>query len=134
MEIRPFSQIRDYARVAGWWESAGFEPLAPDALPQYGFVVNDICAGWLYRTDSSMAVIEWIVADPESDKEQRSQALDALLDKLLETARGVGITRIFTSANHPRLIERYERHGGVAAESNMTNVWWRLEKAPKETR
>jgi hypothetical protein len=91
-------------------------------LPAVGFIVPDTAAGFLYRTDSAIAWIEWIVANPAAPKLQRSEALNLIISSLTEAARTMGFKAIFTSAHHPGLIGRFKEHGFTETDSAVTHL------------
>lgn len=122
---RPYNPS-DYALLSEWWAAHNWPPMPEQFLPRTGVVVEvedkAVCAGFLYKTDSAFAWLEWVVSDPKSDKLERSQALDTLIGSLLHIAQSLGFQAIHTSARHPGLIERYQAHGFVLADTQMTNL------------
>jgi hypothetical protein len=125
VEIKPLGPF-DYAHVSAWWQAQNWPVIPQEMLPSTGLIVESegekLAAGFLYKTDSKIAWLEFLVGNPESDKMKRRQALDALIQGLCDEARESGFTRIFTSAQHPGLIERYKGHGFMETDKNMTNL------------
>src|SRR5688572_25462795 len=78
-----FEQIRDWLRFRK-------EDIVPKALPENGFIIPGKAAGFLYRTDSSVAWIENIVAAPGLSREERSEAVDAVIAAVIERAKELG--------------------------------------------
>lgn len=126
LRIRQFEAARDYPTVAAWWAGHGWEPVPEAVLPPTGYVVEfvnkPIVAGWLYRTDSAIAWLEWVISDPTSTPGPRNKATDRLISTASEAAKALGHTVIFSSLTHPRLIQRYENHGFKVTETQMTNL------------
>lgn len=112
----------DYATLAKWWTAQNFPTIAPEYLPQCGLIVDGLCAGFLYESDSAIAWVEWIVANPEAEKALRREALDKLLDALVLHAKERGYKAIFTSVAHPGLLERYKQHGFVVTDNGVTHL------------
>lgn len=125
MEIRPYTKL-DYVRLESWWKGHKWTPLHSDCLPETGFIVNNICAGFLYKTDSNIAILEFVIADPESDKKERDKALDCLFDTLINTAKEMGFHNIMGWLNHPSLVKRYEKFGFGITHSDVIEVARRL--------
>jgi hypothetical protein len=121
MEARRYTEA-DHATLAQWWAAQSWPTIPETMLPKTGFIVDGICAGFLYRTDSSMTILEWIVANPNSDKIQRRQALDLVIAALLDEAKRGGSSAVFTSCNHKGLLARYEAHGFQVTDTGMTNL------------
>ena len=126
-KLKKFDKEQDYAQVAQWWEAQDFAPIAPECLPETGYIVNDCVAGFMYKTDSKFAWIEWIVSDPESNPLVRRASVPILVDTLVEAAREEGFTRIISSIEHPSLKKVYTEAGAIEADQNMTNYIWRLD-------
>ncbi len=105
-----------------WWKGHKWEVMPLDMLPPTGFIVGNICAGFIYKTDGKLNMFEWVVSDPTSSKEDRAQALDILIDAVLEESQRDGAKIVFTSVQHPRLIERYKKQGFVVGDEGMTNL------------
>ena len=127
MQVRDFNRLADHPMVCRWWHAQKWPAIALDALPRTGLVgtTDDgvpLAAGWLYQTDSSIGWVEWIVGDPEADKEQRSEALDLLISKLVERSLDLGIKALFTSCSNERLIERYKKAGFQVTDTSMSNL------------
>lgn len=82
-------------------------------LPRFGFVVDGIVAGFLYRTDSAVCYLDSFISDPKSDRDARRAALDLLIDALKAEAKELKFTAIVAppSSNLTDLIARAERHG-----------------------
>jgi hypothetical protein len=125
MAVRPYAPS-DYPLVSTWWAAHQWPVIPEPLLPQTGFISSDICAGFLYRTDSQFALLEWVVADPSSAPAARDRALDELIEALIRRAGELGATVLFTSLRHPRLMERMKRHGFIESDSGMTNLVRRI--------
>lgn len=112
---------KDYTTVCGWWLARGW-PVAPKhCLSTTGLIVPEVCAGWIYKSDSSIAWMEWIISNPNTESTKRAEALDVLIDALVAQAKDGGFKHIFSSISHPSLMARYEKHGFQATDKNMTN-------------
>lgn len=127
MKIRPFNPVYDYGTVAAWWTAHKWPVLPKIALPPTGFVVVDaddkmFCAGWLYKTDSPISALEWIVADPLATPEERDSALDVLIEALIAKAHEFKKPMIFTSVVHPKLLDRLLKHGFIVTDSQVLNL------------
>ena len=115
-----------YDLICTWWEARSWPVIPWTTLPSNGYVVYEdekpIIAGFLYLSDSALGMIEWIVASPDTTKEERARGFDRLMEELLKTAKENDIQILYTSLNHPKLIEKYEKHNFVKAETDVTNM------------
>ena len=99
-----FEQIRSWLRFRS-------EDIVPKALPENGFIVPGKAAGFLYRTDSSVAWIENIVAAPGLSREERSEAVDAVFTAIIERARELGFELLVGYTVLDAVVQRAQRFG-----------------------
>jgi N-acetylglutamate synthase-like GNAT family acetyltransferase len=125
MNIRMFEKT-DYPQVSQWWTEHKWPSIDHEHLPENGYIVEGYCAGFIYKTDSAFGLLEFVVANPKTDKDERAEALDLLLDTMIKKAKELKIKSLFTSLEHPKLIERYRKHGFMVSDTNMTNMIMRL--------
>ncbi len=87
-----------------WWIDKNWSIPTPDALSTTGIMIyyddKPLCSAWLYQTDSSMAVIGFMIADERRGK-IKSEGIKLLLLKLEEVGKNLGFRSIFfpTSSN-----------------------------------
>lgn len=89
---------RDLITIGEWYRKRGIV-FDTSFLPPFGLIADGICAGFLYRTDSPVAVVGNLVSDPDGDRETRSQALDLLIEMLYSRARFEGFKRVTAASN-----------------------------------
>lgn len=100
-----------YAQVKGWWEAYG-QPVIPEAsLPKVGFIVQGLAAGFLYQTDSDLALAENFITDPVSYWADRSAALDAILEAITAYATQSGFRHVLGLTTSQAMYERCLRFG-----------------------
>ena len=116
----------DYELVASWWTGQKWNAVPSDMLPDLGLIsiIDDkpVCAGFLYTSNSKTVWMEWVIADPNSDKQTRALALEQLIDNLLTLAQLKKAKYVVTSVMHPKLIERLEQKGFIKTDTNMQNM------------
>lgn len=122
MQIRKYVSSQDYFSIAVWWNEQKWTSIPQDHLPEHGFIVEGIAAGFLYKTDSKFALLEFVIANPSTSKEERSEALDLIIDNLLNLAKELEFKSVFSSITHPKLVNRYKEHGFTVTDENMTNL------------
>ena len=125
-------RFEDYDNLVKWGEFWRF-PMPPmDFLPNDGVLFNglmicneedDICAGFIYETNSAVCWMEYIISNPTiRDKEERKESLSMLIECLSETARNRGFKYIFTVVKNDNLIEKYLDNGFVRGTVNSTEM------------
>lgn len=127
---RDISLKEDYPILAEWWKSyKKWRPVNKLLLPDIGTAVtwneNLAAAGFLYTTNSKIAWIEWVVADPSLDKNTRKNAVIEVLEALTKKAKAAGAAVIYT--NIDQNFESYKttlkENGFMEAERNSMNLW-----------
>lgn len=119
LRVRPYTS-EDYPALESYWEYHKFPPVPREVLPPTGLVVEAeglICAGWVYKTDSPIAWIEWIVANPMTIKQKKDEALNLLIESLIAECKDYPV--IFTSTVLPKLADRLESFGFAKGDMAM---------------
>lgn len=68
----------------------------------------DICAGFIYFTNSRLVWIEYIVSNYEYKEKDRAEALRFLIDEICHISKVRGKKAVFTSVKNKNLIKHYE--------------------------
>lgn len=115
MKVIEYSK-KHYEEVCKWWTVRNWMIIPENVLPKTGVIIAtkdgvNICAGWLYRTDSNLCAIEWVISNPESAREQRDEAQDLLFKSLLDRLE-VG-EMVLGFSEFEAMTERYEKHGFI---------------------
>lgn len=84
----------DYKRLQALYASWDLKTPDPMFLPNTGYMVDDVAAGFLYFTDSKIAIIDNFIANKQSSKEERDKALDGIVEALLASAKTGGAKMI----------------------------------------
>jgi hypothetical protein len=113
----------DFEDVMRWFKLRGWPQLPLSMFPQTGAIVEGQAAGFLYRTDSAVGWIEWVVSNPE---ERHDGAVEAVLNHLLEKAKELGMEVILSTLKTPSQVAKYLKVGFEATDTCMTNVIRRL--------
>ena len=127
MDVRLVTE-RSYSNtLCKWWIDWRWTPPTFDMLPSTGVIVSidgiDVCAGFLYKTDSKMAWIEYIISNFEyKDREKRKKAIEFLINVLSEFANDSGFKYLYTSLKSKSLIERYANCGFITGDSNCQEM------------
>jgi len=122
MKVERYDPQLHRAWLRDWLDWHDERPLAPELLPPTGFVVPELAMGFLYGTDSKMALIEVLISNPMASRELRSQALDAVVEAIIAEAQARGFTRLLGYTALPAVVGRAERHGFGAGAERYTLV------------
>jgi hypothetical protein len=117
MEIRKLI-TSDYDTLCEWWGQWGWAAPPIDFLPEEGcggFIVEDngvgICAGFAYITNSKVGWSEFIISNKEYKSNDRSEAIDLLIETINLLLKNMGCKYVYTSVKNTALINRYKKHG-----------------------
>jgi len=110
IKMRAFEK-KDYAILCHWcWLRD--KPSPPEwAVPDTGFIVDHVAAGFLILTSNGCAILDFYVSNPNSNKDERDKALDLITEELIEAAREVGVRLLVCSSRSEAIKVRAMKHG-----------------------
>ena len=130
--VRGFNLEQDYDMLYKWWRLHNSFPPKRDQLSDCGLIVerenNPICAGFLYSTDSSICVFEFVVCDPTIDKEIRDKALTKLIEEAQKWAAESLYSLIYTSVRGLKYINRLKNAGFIEVDKEMTHMFYEVKE------
>jgi len=125
MIVRFIELDKDYSDVCSWWEQQASFVVPRPMLSTTGFIVehdsDKLLAGWLYHTNSNVAMFEFLVGNPKFVGKIRSEALTSFFDTLFKYADMQNIKNIISTTSHPKVPAMLERVGFVKVNENVTN-------------
>lgn len=114
-KLRAITDVEYDEVLVNWWKDWRWTPPSKDFLPNIGIMVSkediDICAGYLYVTNSKVSWIEFIVSNFNYRESDRKEAIEFLINSMCVYAKNAGTKYIYTSLNNRSLIKRYENCG-----------------------
>jgi hypothetical protein len=118
--MKPIRYVREehFEQIREWLRSRE-QDIVPKALPENGFIIPGKAAGFLYRTDSSVAWIENIVAAPGLSREERGEAVDAVFTAIIERARELGFELLVGYTVLDVVVKRAERFGFMRVDGGF---------------
>jgi hypothetical protein len=131
MKPVPYVPALHFDQVRAWVRARN-EDITPDALPQTGFIIPGKAAGFLYRTDSSLAWIESLVAAPDLPKEERTQVVDLIVLAVCHKAKELGFRLLMGYTVLDAVVKRAERLGFDTVDGNFRLVILDLAKTLPE--
>ena len=122
--FRPLKE-EDYETICKWWKWWRWPVLPKTALPDNGkggFMVEKnnipIVSGFLYISNSEMAMLEWVVSNPEYREKDRKEAIELLINCVELNCSAMGFKHLITLGRNKHLIETHEKLG------------WHVDKKP----
>lgn len=80
----------DYEMVYNWFFSRGIAPPSRLFLPEIGYLVEGVAAGFLVQTDTSVAVLDYMVSGLGVDPSLKARSIVAIADSLIREAEYLG--------------------------------------------
>ncbi|AEI68032.1 hypothetical protein [Corallococcus macrosporus] len=121
----PYVPELHFEHIKSWlqhWD----EVVTPDGLPQTGYVIPGKAAGFLYRTDSSLAMIENLVAAPGLSKEERNEAVDLIVAAICTESARLGFKILLGTTQLDAVVKRAEKHGFIYVDGGFHVIAKRL--------
>lgn len=119
----------DYKQLLNWWKWWRFPAPPAEALPENGLggiMISkedvDICAGFLYLTNSKLAWLEFVVSNPDYKEMDRQEAVVILIQELTLIAKNKGCISVFISIKNENLIKHFEKAGYLKSSSGTTEM------------
>ena len=103
MQVARFSGPEHEAHVVGWFEARGLSANIVRLRPEVGLVVPGVAAGFLFQTDSPVALIDGVITNPEVDKSTRGDAVRLLFVSLFDLASELGFTEVWGLSTRPEM-------------------------------
>lgn len=94
-----------------WYEKHKMTAPNKHLLSDLGYMVDGRVAGWLYVTNSGIAMIENIISDPDSVPSLRRESLDKLVGFMVDVALSLGYTTIVGLTKHPQIFKLGNKFG-----------------------
>ena len=124
LNFRPLKE-EDYETICKWWKWWRWPVIPRKMLPdkgKSGFIVEKnnipIVSGFLYLTNSTGALLEWIVSNPEYREDDRKEAIELLINNAELVCKNMGITYMFSIGRSKHLMKTHEKLG------------WQVDKKP----
>jgi len=124
LKFRPLRE-EDYETICKWWKWWRWPVIPREMLPdkgKSGFIVEKnnipIVSAFLYLTNSTGALLEWIVSNPEYREDDRKEAIELLITNAEVVCKNMGIIYMFSIGRSKHLMKTHEKLG------------WQVDKKP----
>lgn len=116
----------DYETIANWWKWWKWPVLPKKSLPPTGLMVEkgnvSIVSCYIYITNSTGALLEWVVSNPEYREKDRKQAIELLLVAAEKMLKDQGVTYIFSIGRNKNLINTHKKLGWIIDSKTSTEM------------
>lgn len=119
----------DYPELCKFWAAFRFPAPKQEMLPDYGrcgFMVSkgdiNVCAGFLYYTNSAFALFEYVVSNFEYKDKDRKEALRFLYETAETQAAREGCKLLFSTVKNENLIKSMQEFGWTAGSKTTEMI------------
>lgn len=120
----------DYDDVlVNWWKDWRWQAPPREILPNNGtggFMISkgdvDICAGFVYFTNSGISFCEFIVSNFKYKNKDRHDAIELLINTISESCKEAGYKAVWTCLVNKSLIDKYKNCGFNETQKNCTEM------------
>jgi hypothetical protein len=112
----------DLAELNAWHAARWLAPLRAGSLPAVGYIEPGVAAGFLYRTDSDLALLDGYITSPAATARARHRAVAAITEALLGSARTDGIRSVVGLCRSPGVARHAIRRHGMQALGRLDIV------------
>ena len=128
MNMRKLTES-DYEALCEWWKAWKWPPVEKDFLPDNGtggYVIEKdglmIVAGFVYITNSKVALLEWIISNPEYRETDSDTAITCLIRAIETLIKDWGYKYVFSVGRTKALIERHKKLGYHVDETTSHEI------------
>lgn len=98
MMVRRY-QEKDYEMIERWAKDRNIKMPPHSWFPKRGWVVDDVAAMFMFKTDSKLGFIDHFITNPKATEDHRLQATDLLMKSLEDEAEKIGLTDLVGVSN-----------------------------------
>ena len=131
MLLKLFDRKKDRKHLVEWCRKRDWPEIGDDLLSDYGFLAytenKHLAACWMYPVKgSNVCWMAFPIANPDTTKEERKEALDLVFETIHDTAKEMGYKYVFTTSNTPPIEDRLKNYGYRTGDENVTQYWGKL--------
>lgn len=76
----------DFDEIEKWFEARDMHMPPKSLFPKTGFIVEGVAAGFIYFTDSKVAILDCYISNKDADKQLRADAINRITYVLIKLA------------------------------------------------
>lgn len=136
IQLRLITELeKDYEVIKHFWPRHGWPELPIGALTTMGIVAHEgdtiLAACWIYTaTNASLAMMEWMVTNPDASPFQTAKAVKYLAGFAIEECKKRGYAVLFTTCKNKGLERVYETAGFDKTDEDVTHFCKVLQPVP----
>ncbi len=106
MNVIDFDSIKHMDMLLTWYSQWGIPVKSMSRLSDTGLIIENVCALWLYKTNSSVCIIENLICNRELSMADRDKGLDLIFNQIIQLAKDLGFKESFSLVKNEKVIDR----------------------------
>lgn len=111
MKVERYAPDKHEAQVVEWCKGREVPATVLEFRPEIGLIVPGYVVGFLYQTDSPIAMIEGVVANPDTKESERFTAIWDLWIEMIDVAKELGFHELWGYSSVPAMRDMCIRLG-----------------------
>jgi len=103
MQVEPYSDALHLEEMIRWNTRRSLPAPIAAKRPEIGLVVPGLAIGFVVQTDTTFAMVEGLITNPESDKALRAKAIRLLVLSLCAAAKDRGYSDVWAVTARPEV-------------------------------
>lgn len=104
----------DFYEIEDWFALRETKMPPIPTFPAVGFIMEGVAAGFIYLTDSTVAIIDCYISNPKSNMDLRNYALDLITEELIKVARFHKCRLVKCDTKLEAVKQRAKKHGLIS--------------------
>jgi hypothetical protein len=109
---------KDFPAIQEWGEQWG-ATYQEHQFPKTGFIVENVAAVFLYKTDSSCCWLENMISNRNANKENKAEALNLLIQAVLTEAESLGFKVAYATTDNVPMVLKVKEYGAMVKPLQM---------------
>lgn len=114
--VRAAELPKDFEQLHPWMSDWKMTTLPEWWYPTQNFIIDGVVFASYYKTDSKLAYLENIVANPMADHEIRYKGVEIISKHIFNIARQDGFKLVCGWTNNKSIIKNCNQHGMIASK------------------
>lgn len=119
MKLEHYSR-RFEMQLRHWLQLRGFGPELVADLPQLGYIVDNVAAGFIANAEFKFGIMDSFVTNPAATSEDRNEALTAIIERLIQDAKALGLKRLLAFSTDEGILKRQQHYGFAQLPNKLT--------------
>lgn len=128
LKLRKADLSKDLIQLRHWMTDWQMTHLPEWWYPENNYIIDDVVFASYYKTDSKLAYIENIVANPHCPHEVRFKGVELISKHIFKQAKQDGFNLVCGWTNNKSIKENCNQHGMIVSKPNYSVLIYNLNQ------